>query len=163
MVAIRHWRRTNTVGERRQFESSAQPLTPEASPKRQDERSSEVPNRDVPIFCAGGCGEVVGYLPKGLAYEDKGYEHWCPACEAVDMASKRPAKASSTTAEDELAGLLQPDRDASRLRLLRAATVGLIIAGSIFIAMGFVVGIYLAVIGTLAWFAVCFALWRQRE
>ena len=164
MVAIRHWLKTNSHGEQQQFERQSDSLMPEGFRERVGEQACNGPTQDVPIFCSGGCGEVVGYLPKGnvLAYKGS-YEQWCPACEAADMARKRLAKASVSSTDGELAELSRPARNLNRLRLIQAATVALIIAGSVFIAMGHVMGIYLAAVGTLAWFVVCFVLWSLRE
>jgi hypothetical protein len=59
---------------------------------------------------------------------------------------------------DELVELRKPNRNLVWLSLLQAVIVAVIIAGSICIAMGLVVGVYLATIGTLAWCAACFGL-----
>ena len=163
MVAIRHWLKANSRGEQQQFERHGEPLTPDGFRERVGEQDSNGPNHDVPIFCTGGCGEVVGYLPKGNVRKGQGYEQWCPACEAAETARKRLAKASGASTDGELAELSRPARNLNRLRLMQAASVALIIAGSVFIAMGHVVGIYLAAVGTLAWFVVCFVLWSLRE
>jgi hypothetical protein len=164
MVAIRDWLKANSSGEQQQFERQGEPLMAEGFRERVGEQTSNGPDCDVPIFCAGGCGEVVGYLPKGNVLAYKGAcEQWCPACEAADIARKHLAKASVSGPDDELAKLSRPARNLNRLRLIQAATVALIIAGSVFIAMGHVVGIYLAAVGTLAWFVVCFVLWSLRE
>jgi hypothetical protein len=165
MVAIRHWLKANSNGEQQQYERHGEPRTPDGSRDRVGKQDSKGSKHDVPIFCTGGCGEVVGYLPKGelLAYKGQGYEQWCPACQAADTARERFAKASGASTDSELAELSRPARNLNRLRLMQAATVALIIAGSVFIAMGHVVGIYLAAIGTLAWFGLSFVLWSLRE
>jgi hypothetical protein len=49
------------------------------------------------------------------------------------------------------------------LSLLQVAIVTVIIAGSALIAMGRVMGVYLAVFGTLAWCAVYFGVRKLRE
>ena len=33
---------------------------------------------DIPIFCAGGCGEVMGYVRTGDSIPTR----WCPLCES---------------------------------------------------------------------------------
>ncbi len=108
---------------------------------------------------------MVGYLPKGhkvVTYKSGVYEHWCPKCKAADISKKRLAQATASfTSTDELAGLFKPPRDLRRLRLIQAAAVAVIITGSVCIAMGLVVGIYLAAFGTLAWFAICLMLWKM--
>ena len=166
MVAIPQWLKTNSDVEQ-QFHRHREKLTPEGSGKQLAETGSDVQSSDIPIFCVGGCGEVVGYLPKGhkvLTSQGRGYEHWCPTCEAADISRKRLAKAkASFTSTDELAGLFKPPRDLRRLRLIQAAAVAVIIAGSVCIAMGRVVGIYLAAFGTLAWFVICLVLWKMRD
>jgi len=167
MVAIPQWLKTTDDGEQqlRRRES----LTPESSREQTAETSeeSDAHSHDIPIFCAGGCGEVVGYLPKGhkvLTYKGRGYENWCPVCEAADIARRRFAKAEASFAStDELAELRKPPRDLRKLRLIQVASVALIIAGSVYIAMGRVAGIYLAAFGTLAWLAIVFVLWKLRD
>jgi hypothetical protein len=80
------------------------------------------------------------------------------------MSKKRMSEAkASFTSTDELAGLIKPVPDMGRLRLIQAATVAVIIAGSVCIAMGQVVGIYLAAFGTLAWFATCLVVWKLKD
>ena len=106
---------------------------------------------------------MVGYLPKEqkvLGYNGKG--RWCPRCEAVAISRKRLAKASFTST-DELAGLVKLPRDLRWLRLIQAASVAVIIAGSACIAMGRVVGIYLAASGTVVWFVTCLIRWKMRD
>ena len=168
MVAMPQWLKTNSDVERQQFHRHREPLTPEGSRKQLAEATddSNAHSNDIRIFCAGGCGEVVGFLPKGhkvLTYKGRGYEHWCPKCEAADVSKKRLAEGNALTSTDELAGLFKPPRDLRRLRLIQAAAVAVIIAGSVCIAMGRVVGIYLAAFGTLAWFVVCLLLWKMRD
>ena len=62
---------------------------------------------------------------------------------------------ASFTSTDELAGLVKLPRDLRWLRIIQAASVAVIIAGSACIAMGRVVGIYLAACGPAAWFVTC--------
>ena len=168
MIAIPEWLKTNSDVEPQHFHRHREPLTPGSREKLAETADgSGAHGHDIPIFCAGGCGEVVGYLPKGhkvLTYKGRGYEHWCPTCEAADISKKRIAEAkASFTSKDELAGLIKPVPDLRRLRLIQAATVAVVIAGSVCIAMGRVVGIYLAAFGTLAWFATCFVLWTLKD
>lgn len=49
---------------------------------------------DAPIYCEGGCGGIVGFVPKGhrmIHYLDIKYAHWCVQCAAADRA-KQPNK-----------------------------------------------------------------------
>jgi hypothetical protein len=137
--------------------------SPEGSGKQLVETSDD---KDIPIFCAGGCGEVVGHLRKGqrvFASKARGGEQWCPVCKEA-IASKKCAEESVSLANtDELAELRKPARDLGWLGLIQAATVAIIIAGSFCIAMGRAVGIYLAAFGTLAWFAECLVLRKLRD
>jgi hypothetical protein len=169
MVAIPQWLKTTSDADQHKFRGHREPLTTEGAREQLAETTgdSDAHSSDVPIFCAGGCGEVVGYLPKGhkvLTYKGRGYEHWCPKCEAAEISKKRLTVAKTPfTSTDELAGLFKPPRDLRRLRLTQAAAVSVIIAGSVCIAMGRVVGIYLAALGTLAWFATYLVLWKMRD
>ena len=167
MVAIPQWLKTESDVEQ-PFHRHREPLTSEGSRRRPEKTSdsSDAESSDIPIFCAGGCGEVVGYLPKGpkgLSYNGKGRR--CPQCEAASISRRRLAEDAkpSFTSTDELAGLVKPPRDLRWLRLIQAAAVAVIIAGSVCIAMGRVVGIYLAAFGTLAWFVSCLILWKMRD
>jgi hypothetical protein len=167
MVAIPQWLKTDSDTDQ-SFNRHREPLTSEVPGKRPAERSdgSDAEGSDIPIFCAGGCGEVVGYLPKEqkvLGYNGKG--RWCPRCEAAAISRKRLAEEAkaSFTSTDELAGLVKLPRDLRWLRLIQAAFVAVIIAGSVCIAMGRVVGIYLAACGTVAWFVTCLVLWKMRD
>ena len=162
MVAIPQWLKTESDVEQH-LHRQPEPLKLEKPRKRPGETGGSTDGRDIPTFCAGGCGEVVGYLPKGVSYTGK--ERRCPKCEAASIAMKRGAKVAtpSFTSTDELAGLLKPSRDLRWLSLIQAAAVAVIIAGSVCIATGRVVGIYLAAFGSLAWFVSCFFLWKMRD
>jgi hypothetical protein len=168
MIAIPQWLKMSSDVEQQQLHGRRDQLTP-VSREKLAERTDDFGGQDhgIPIFCAGGCGEVVGYLPKGhkvLTYKGRGYEHWCPTCTAADISKKRIAESRTPlTAADELAGLIKPVRDLRWLRLIQAATVAVIITGSVCIARGRVVGIYLAAFGTLAWFATCLVLWKLKD
>jgi hypothetical protein len=158
MVAIPPWLRMNSDVE--------QPLT-----RHQESISHEGSGgqrcganddceTEIPIFCAGGCGEVVGYLPKGQEVADSkagNFQRWCPTCKAANDSNKGADKAAFTGG-DELAGLRKPARGVAWLGLLQVAIVAIIIAGSVCIAMGRAIGIYLAAFGTLAWFVISFVL-----
>ena len=150
MVAIPQWLKTQSDADQPPAEASD---------------SSDAEGSDIPIFCAGGCGEVVGYLRKEqkvLGYNGKG--RWCPRCEAAAISRKRLTEAkASFTSTDELAGLVKQPRDLRWLRLVQAASVAVIIAGSACIAMGRVIGIYLAACGTIAWFVTCLIHWKMRD
>jgi hypothetical protein len=164
MVAIPHWLKTQSDADP-PFHHHREPVTSEVPERRPAEASdsSDAEGSDIPIFCAGGCGEVVGYLRKEqkvLGYNGKG--RWCPRCEAAAISRKRLAKASFTST-DELAGLVKLPRDLRWLRLIQAASVAVIIAGSACIAMGRVVGIYLAACGTVVWFVTCLIHWKMRD
>jgi len=119
---------------------------------------------DIPVFCAGGCGEVMGYVGKGDSIPTR----WCSACESV----RAPESASmdqpvSTKAvplnTDELAALRSAPRDLRKAHVVQVLAVALIFAGSIYIALGEPIGIYLAAVGTLAWIAVGLVLWRLKN
>lgn len=165
MVAIPQWLKTES-DPAEQIHRSRDPLMPQGSRERPEETGDSSYSSDIPIFCAGGCGEVVGYLPKGpkgVSHNGKGRR--CPQCEAASLAKRRIAEEAKPffACTDELAGLVKPPRDLAWLRLIQAAAVAVIIAGSACIAMGRVVGIYLAALGTLAWFISCLILWKMRD
>ena len=164
MVAIPQWLKTQSDAGH-SFHHHREPATSELPGRRPAETSdsSDAEGSDIPIFCAGGCGEVVGYLPKEqqvLGYNGKG--RLCPRCEAAAISRKRLAQASFTST-DELAGFVRLPRDLRWLRIIQAASVAVIIAGSACIAMGRVVGIYLAACGTAAWFVTCLIHWKMRD
>ena len=124
------------------------------------ESTTEFPTttEDIPIFCAGGCGEVMGYVRT----DDSIPTRWCAVCEEAKAAEStviEPAAANS----DELAGLRSPPRDLRKAHIVQVLAVVLIFAGSIYIAIGRPIGIYLAAIGILAWIAVGLLLWRLRN
>jgi hypothetical protein len=124
---------------------------------------TQTPNGDeIPIFCAGGCGEVVGYFrTKGASAASAGAgEQRCSKCKARDSIGSglREAKLLLRSA-DELRVTVKPRRNLRWLRLAQVITVLAIVAGSILIASGRVTGIYLAGFGTLAWLVVWLALW----
>ena len=113
---------------------------------------------DIPIFCAGGCGEVMGYVRTGESIPTR----WCPVCESTEASESEviePVPADT----DELAELRSAPRDLRKAHLVQVLAVGLIFAGSIYIALGRPIGILLAAIGTLAWVAVGLVLWRLRN
>ncbi|HEY5705124.1 MAG TPA: hypothetical protein VIS96_06080 [Terrimicrobiaceae bacterium] len=159
--------RLKTSSDAEQRRPQREAPAPESENLGQSRTPSGDTEQDIPIFCAGGCGEVVGFLPKGhkvLAYKARSYEHWCPTCEAADISKKQCAESKTSFAStDELAGLVKPVRDLRWLRFAQAATVAVIIAGSAFIAMGRVAGIYLAAFGTLAWFATWLLEWKLKD
>jgi hypothetical protein len=127
--------------------------------REQLKKTKEASEQDIPIFCAGGCGEVVGYLSEGMTRSQGNNERWCPACKAAASAKGAiPSDKLLRANTDELAELHKPARNLGWLELIRAAMVLVIIAGSILIAMGRPLGIYVAALGTLAWFALCFAV-----
>jgi hypothetical protein len=164
MVAIPQWLKTQSDADQ-PFHHHREPASSEA-PGRRPAETTDAEGSDIPIFCAGGCGEVVGYLRKEqkvLGYNGKG--RWCPRCEAAAISRKRLAEEAkvSFTSTDELAGLVKQPRDLRWLRLVQAASVAVIIAGSACIAMGRVVGIYLAACGTVAWFVTCLIHWKMRD
>jgi hypothetical protein len=113
---------------------------------------------DIPIFCAGGCGEVMGYVRTGDSIPTR----WCSACESV-RASEPEMIAAMPSEADELAELRSPPRDLRKAHFFQVVAVALILAGSIYIALGRPIGIYLAAVGTLAWVAVGLVLWRLRN
>lgn len=115
---------------------------------------------EIPVFCAGGCGEIMGFLKKGQSIPTVR----CSACQAAEMAK---ASLSSTEAmpanTDELAELRSPPRDLRKIHIVQVVAVALIFAGSLFIAMGRPLGIYLAAFGILAWIGAALVLWRLRN
>jgi hypothetical protein len=120
----------------------------------------DVGSPEIPIFCAGGCGEVMGFLKKGQSIPT----YRCPACQAAEA-----AKASLATTEvtpvntDELAELRSSPRDLRLIHIVQVIAVALIFAGSVCITMGRPLGIYLAAIGTLAWIAIGLVRWKLRD
>ena len=114
--------------------------------------------KDIPIFCAGGCGEVMGYVQTGESIPTR----WCPVCESAKVSEFEVIQAMPSDT-DELADLRSPPRDLRKAHFVQVLAVGLIFAGSIYIALGRPMGIYLAAIGTVAWIAVGFVLWRLRN
>jgi hypothetical protein len=113
---------------------------------------------DIPIFCAGGCGEVMGYVRIGYSIPPR----WCPDCESA-KASERAVTEAMPSDSDELAELRSPPRDLRRAHFAQVLAVLLIFAGSIYIALGQPIGIYLAAFGTVAWIGVGLVLWRLRN
>ncbi len=141
------------------------------STDQRDQHSSGVPPQDalepskdvaenveeIPIFCAGACGEVMGFVRSGDSIPTR----WCPICESAKASESEVIEAMPT--RDELAELRSPARDLRKAHFVQVLAVGLIIAGSIYIALGRPMGIYLAAIGTLTWVAVGLVLWRLRN
>ena len=113
---------------------------------------------DIPIFCAGGCGEVMGYVRTGDSIPTR----WCPVCESTE-ASESEVIEPMPADTDELAELRSPPRNLRKAHLVQVLAVGLIFAGSIYIALGRPIGIYLAAMGILIWIAVGLVLWRLRN
>ena len=64
---------------------------------------------------------------------------------------------------DELAELRSAPRDLRKAHFVQVLAVRLIFAGSIYIALGRPIGIYLAAMGILIWIAVGLVLWRLRN
>ena len=64
---------------------------------------------------------------------------------------------------DELAELRSPSRNLRTVRFVQVLAVCLIFAGSVYIALGQSIGIYLAVVGTLAWAAVGLVRWKLKS
>ena len=113
---------------------------------------------NIPVFCAGGCGEVMGYVEKGASIPTR----LCAAC--ASARASEPATMEPVTAQtDELAELRSPPKDLRKVHLLQLLAVALIFAGSVYIALGRPLGIYLAAFGTLVWIAVGFILWRLKN
>ena len=113
---------------------------------------------DIPIFCAGGCGEVMGYVRTGDSIPTR----WCPLCES-EKASESEVIEPMPADTDELAELRSAPRDLRKAHFVQVLAVGLIFAGSIYIALGRPIGIYLAAMGVLIWIAVGLVLWRLRN
>ena len=113
---------------------------------------------EIPIFCAGGCGEVMGYVRIGDSIPSR----WCPDCESA-KASESAVTEAMPSDTDELAELRSPPRDLRKAHLAQVLAVLLIFAGSIYIAVGRPIGIYLAAFGTVAWIGVGLVLWRLRN
>jgi hypothetical protein len=127
--------------------------------------SSSKPQADIPIFCAGGCGEVVGYLARegAAAIPGKaGLNQWCPTCREANSAKNNVAE-FSLESTDELAEIRGPTRHLGWLNLMQAMIVAVIIAGSVCIALGYSVGTYVAALGTIAWFVVSVVLRKLRN
>ena len=116
---------------------------------------------EIPIFCAGGCGEVIGFMRKGQSFPTSR----CPRCEAVEVARRKAlvSEKKMIVEEDELAELRSPPRDLRLIHMFQVAAVALIFAGSICIAIGRPLGIYLAAFGTLLWIAIAVVCWRRRS
>ena len=113
---------------------------------------------DIQIFCAGGCGEVMGYVRTGDSIPTR----WCPLCES-EKASASEVIEPMPADTDELAELRSAPRDLRKAHFVQVLAVGLIFAGSIYIALGRPIGIYLAAMGILIWIAVGLVLWRLRN
>lgn len=164
MVSIPSWL---TNSEEEQRIPRGRKLVASKSPHQQFARMPEDSETEIPIFCKGGCGEVVGYLPKGRKESESrkpGQEQWCPACIQAKISEKRlPEAKVSTESKDELTELRKTTRNLGWFGLVQAMIVVIIISGSIFIATGQVVGIYLAVIGTIAWCISSFLLRHLRD
>jgi hypothetical protein len=162
MVAIPPWLTTNADAEQPSFRHQES-----ISSEGQGEQrvgTNDHSGTDIPIFCAGGCGEIVGYLSEQNVPDSTAgnYERWCPVCKAANASGNAAAKVVFTSV-DELAELRKPTRYLFWWGLIQAAIVAIIIAGSVCIAMGSPIGIYLAGFGTLAWFVVCLVLRKVRE
>ena len=160
MVAIPPWLTKNSDAER-PFSRREDSASPEASGERLV-KTNDDSKSDIPVFCEGGCGEVVGYLTREQTTSEPGrFARWCPACRAAkDRVAEAPVSFASA---DELVELHRPNRNLRWLSLLQVAILTVIIAGSALIAMGRVMGVYLAVFGTLAWCAVYFGVRKLRE
>jgi hypothetical protein len=142
---------------------SADPLGQHLSLDRTEnglEPSNEVAEslEEIPIFCAGGCGEVMGYVRTGESIPTR----WCSGCGSLKASESSVIEAMPSNS-DELAELRSPPRDLRKAHFVQVLAVSLIFAGSIYIALGRPIGIYLAAIGTLAWIAVGLVLWRLRK
>jgi hypothetical protein len=103
----------------------------------------------------------MGFLKKGQSVRTSR----CPTCEAVETTRKASLapKESLPASIDELAELRSPPRDLRKVHALQVAAVALIFTGSIYIAMGRSVGIYLAAFGTLVWVAVAVVRGRLKD
>ncbi len=122
--------------------------------------SSSKPQADMPVFCAGGCGEVVGYLARdgvAAASGGAGLNRWCPSCREANSA-KNNVDEFPLKSTDELAEIRGPTRHLGWLNLMQAVIVAVIIAGSICIALGYSVGTYVAALGTITWLVVSLVL-----
>jgi hypothetical protein len=157
------------TGEPRSLRANSeaeQPKLISSAPREQIVDRSDRLQSEIPIFCAGGCGEVVGYLagPNDFSAGEEASQRWCPACKELNISEKQPtADKVCFASTDELAELRKPARNLGRLGLLQAAAVAIIISGSILIATGRVLGIYLAAVGTLVWFIVSIMLRYPRN
>jgi hypothetical protein len=134
----------NQHSSRRRIEDSLEPLIENVE--------------DIPIFCAGGCGEVMGYVRTGDSIPTR----WCPLCES-EKASESEDIEPMPAGTDELAELRSAPKDLRKAHFVQVLAVGLIFAGSIYIALGRPIGIYLAAMGVLIWIAVGLVLWRLRN
>ena len=113
---------------------------------------------DIPIFCAGGCGEVMGYVRTGDSIPTR----WCPVCES-EKASESEVIEAIASDTDELAELRSAPTDLRLIHIAQVVVVTLILAGSACIAIGRPLGIYLAAIGTLAWIVVNRVRWKLKN
>ena len=122
------------------------------------ESSIEASDKDIPIFCAGGCGEVMGYVQT----DDSIPTQWCPLCESA-RASECAVVEPVPSDTDELAELRSPPTGLRLIHIAQVVVVTLILAGSACIAIGRPLGIYLAAIGTLAWIVVNLVRWKLKN
>ena len=146
------------------FSPANQSLSCDTLPKKSLPTSSK-PQAELPIFCAGGCGEVVAYLAKdgaAAASGKAGFNQCCPKCREANSAPQNVGEIFPEST-DELAELRGSTRRLAWLSLMPAVIVAIIVAGSICIALGYSVGTYVAAFGTLAWFVVSVVLWRTRH
>ena len=116
-------------------------------------------SNEIPIFCAGGCGEVMGYARTGDSIPTR----WCPVCQTAKASEPAAATEATDSNTDELAELRSPSRNLRTVHFVQVLAVCLIFAGSVYIALGRPIGIYLAAVGTLAWAAVGLVLWRLKS
>ena len=86
----------------------------------------------------------MGYVQTGESIPTR----WCPVCESAKVSESEVIQAMPSDT-DELADLRSPPRDLRKAHLVQVLAVGLIFAGSIYIALGRPMGIYLAAIGTV--------------
>jgi hypothetical protein len=115
---------------------------------------------EIPIFCAGGCGEVMGFSKQGQSIPT----YRCPACQAAELDKASRVSAEAVPADiDELAELRSPPADLRAVHFFQVLAVALIFAGSVCIALGRPLGIYLAAGGTLAWVSVAVIRRRMRQ
>jgi hypothetical protein len=128
-------------------------------------RAQDANGEEIPIFCAGGCGEVVGYFRTRTAANPAlgAGEQYCSKCKAGDflLTPIREAK-PPLRAVDEPGAIAQARRNLGWLQLAQVVVVLSIFAGSVLIATGRVAGLYLAAFGTLAWLVVWLTLWWLR-